>query len=64
MDVVQIRTLAIPGRPTAVGKVGMVVVTPQESGEILCELTISRRGARYLGLTNPPKLDKRRRKKL
>lgn len=62
MECVSIKTYAQPGRPASVGHLGTVIVTPQENGEILVEFTLSRKGARRLGLNHPPVLDKRRRK--
>jgi hypothetical protein len=48
MDVVKITTLALPGKPTSVGHLGTVVVTPAKDGEFLVEFTLRRKGMRQL----------------
>lgn len=63
MEVVKISVYVQPGKPAAVGHVGTVVVTPAKDGEFLVEFTLRRKGARRLGLSCIPKLDKRKRKR-
>ena len=57
MDCISITTYAVPGKPQAVGHLGTVIATPQESGEIKIEFTLRRKGMRELRHPNYRKLD-------
>lgn len=63
MDVVSIRTFATFGKPTAVGHLGTVILSPPNAdGEILVEFTLRRKGMRELRQPGYRKLDEPKRK--
>lgn len=64
MDCVALKTFAKFGKPTAVGHIGTVIVSPpNQDGEVLVEFTLRRKGMRQLNHPDYRVLDGRKRKR-